>query len=165
MIVQILVGAGMLILGRQLFWLFVGALGAVLALELVAPVFSGRPTWVVALVALGAGLLGALVAILWQWIAVGVTGFLVSGYVAVQVLPALGVATGRFPWLLFVLGGIVGAVLLVAVFDWALIALSSLVGAVMIVRAVRLDPLLSMLLFGGLLVAGMVMQITLWRPR
>lgn len=72
--VRILVGVGMLILGRQLFWLFVAAMGVVLAMDLVAPAFSGYPMWIVTLIALGVGLLGAMIAIVWQWIAVGAAG-------------------------------------------------------------------------------------------
>jgi len=156
-------GVGMFIAGRQLFWLCVAALGVVLALDLVAPAFPGQPTWIVALIALGAGVLGAVIDLVWQWAAVGAGGFIAGGYIALNVLPVIGVTTHRFPWLLFLLGGIVGALLLVAVFDWALIALSSLFGATMIVQAVPLDPLLSLLLFGGLVVAGIMLQANLWR--
>ena len=163
MILRILVGVGMLILGRQLFWLFVAAMGFVLAMDLVPPAFPGQPMWIVILIALGAGLLGAMIAIVWQWVAVGAAGFMAGGYVAINVLPAISVATDRFPWLLFLLGGIVGAVLLMALFDWALIALSSLFGATMIVQAIPLDPLISMLLFGGLVLAGIMIQASLWR--
>jgi len=162
-ILRILVGVGMLIAGRQLFWLCVAAMGVVFATDLVAPAFPGQPTWIVALIALGAGLLGAVIALIWQWVAVGAAGFMAGGYVAINVLPVIGVTTDRFPWL-FLLGGIVGALLLVAVFDWALIALSSLFGATMIVQAIPLDPLISLLLFGGLVVAGIMIQASLWRP-
>jgi hypothetical protein len=84
-----------------------------------------------------------------------------GGYVALHLLPTISVTTERFPWLLFLLGGIVGALLLVAVFDWALIALSSLFGAILIVQAIPLDPLSSVLLFGGLVVAGIIIQANL----
>jgi len=156
-------GVGMLLLGRQLFWLFVAAMGLVLALDLVAPAFPGQPPWIVTLIALGAGLLGAVIAIVWQWVAVGVAGFMAGGYVAINILPAIRVATDGFPWLLFLVGGIVGVVLLLALFDWALITLSSLFGATMIVQAIPLDPLISMLLFGGLVLAGIMIQASLWR--
>jgi len=164
-ILRILVGAGMLIAGRQLFWLYVAAMGVVLALDLVAPAFPGQPAWIVALIALGAGLFGAVIAFVWQWVAVGTAGFMAGAYVATNVLPVIGVAAEHFPWLLFLLGGIVGALLLVAVFDWAVIALSSLFGATLIVQAIPLAPLISLLLFGGLVVAGILIQARLWRPR
>jgi hypothetical protein len=104
-----------------------------------------------------------MIALVWQWVAVGAAGFMAGGYVAINVLPVIGVATDRFPWLLFLLGGIVGAVLLVALFNWALIVLSSLFGATMIVQVLPLDPLISLLLFGGLVVAGIMIQASLWR--
>ena len=108
-------------------------------------------------------MLGVVIAFVWQWVAVGAAGFMAGAYVATNILPVIGVAAERFPWLLFLLGGIVGALLLVAVFDWAVIVLSSLFGATLIVQAVPLDPLISLLLFGGLVVAGIMIQASLWR--
>jgi hypothetical protein len=73
-------------------------------------------------------------------------------------------ATGSLPWGLFVLGGLVGALLMIVVFDWALIVLSSLSGASVIVQALALEWLPAMMIFVGLVTVGIVVQARLWRP-
>jgi hypothetical protein len=58
----------------------------------------------------------------------------------------------------FLVGGIIGAFLILAVFDWALIILSALTGASAIAENVSLDRPASALLFVALLVLGIVVQ-------
>ena len=69
--------------------------------------------------------------------AVAIAGFLSGGYVAsVLCAPLLGGSGIAYPgaWLCFVIGGVLGAVLMLAFFNWALIILSSLSGAHLIFR-------------------------------
>ena len=61
-------------------------------------------------------------------------------------------------WLPYIIGGIIGAVILYFVFDWALIFLSTLTGATLIVRVVAFDPWVEMTLFFALVIAGMAFQ-------
>ena len=58
----------------------------------------------------------------------------------------------------FVVGGIIGAILLLAVFDWALIVVSSLIGAHLIQSAIVLPPTGSTLVFIGLAILGIFVQ-------
>jgi hypothetical protein len=161
---RILMGIGLLLFGRQLFWLFVAVMGFLLGLDLIAPMLSTYPGWVGLLIAVGIGVVGALLVLLWQWVAIGVAGFLAGGYLAGHMLQASGMATGSPLWGLFVLGGLVGAILMIVVFDWALIVLSSLSGANVIVQALPLERLPAMVIFVGLVTVGIVVQARLWRP-
>lgn len=70
----------------------------------------------------------------------------------------LGLGHNSWGWIAFVLGGILGTVLLLGVFDWALIALSALMGAAVIAQNVPLDPGLSSLVFLVLMAIGIVIQ-------
>ncbi len=63
---QTFVGAALLILGRKLFWVFVGAIGFVLGMDIASRFLQGRPDWLILIVALGAGVLGALLALFLQ---------------------------------------------------------------------------------------------------
>jgi hypothetical protein len=101
---------------------------------------------------------GALLALLWQWVAVGSAGFLAGGYLAGHILHASGMMTGYMPWGLFLLGGLVGAILMIAVFDWALIVLSSLSGATVIIQVLPLERLPDLMIFGGLVAVGIIVQ-------
>ena len=118
---RILLGIGLLLFGRQLFWLFVAVMGFLVGLDWVAPLLPNSPSWLGLLIAVSIGVLGAVLVWLWQWVAVGIAGFLAGGYLTGHLLQASGMATGSMPGGVFVLGGLVGALLMIAVFDWALI--------------------------------------------
>ena len=61
-----ILGAILVVLGRRLFWLFVGGSGFVTAFYLTAELMPGQPTWVFLLVAVIAGLLGVWLAVTLQ---------------------------------------------------------------------------------------------------
>lgn len=160
---RLLLGIGLLLCGRQFFWLFVAVMGFLFGLDLVAPLLPTSPDWVSLLIAVSLGVVGALLGLLWQWVAVGIAGFLAGGYLAGHILQASGMMTGYVPWGLFILGGFVGAILMIAVFDWALIVLSSLSGATIILQALPLERFPALVIFVGLVAVGIVVQGRLGR--
>jgi hypothetical protein len=163
--IRLLVGLILLILGRKVFWLFVGAIGFVYGLNLATQIFQNLPDWALLLIALLAGLIGAGLAILLQRVAVWVAGFLAGGFFLLSVLNVVSAETSQWVfWLVFLVGGILGAVLVALVFDWALIILSSLMGATLIVQAFELNQVIATLLFVGLVVIGIVIQARLTPP-
>jgi hypothetical protein len=163
---RVVIGSAVLLGGRKLYWLFVGAAGFALGISLTSRLMQGQPTWVMILIALAAGLAGTLLALFLQRLAIGVAGFISGGYLAASVLNALAEDTSMSVgnWLIVFAGGIVGAILVGVLFDWALIVLSSLTGAGLIVQSFDLRPLLALLLFAVLLAAGIVFQIR-WMGR
>lgn len=58
----------------------------------------------------------------------------------------------------FLIGGIVGALLLVLLFDWALIFLSAIIGAYLIGGLITLPPTGAAILFVVLVVVGVMVQ-------
>ena len=157
-ILILLVAILLLFLGRQIFWLFVGGVGFVAAIDLVSRLATPWPIWLTLVVALAAGLVGALLAILLQEVAVGIAGFLAGGYIVLQVLELLGMPVSTLIWVLALVGAIVGAILALGLFDWALIVLSSLVGASIIARSFALAQPVMLLVFVVAAVVGIVVQ-------
>ena len=128
-ILNVLLGAALLFFGRKAFWLFVAGAGFVAGVSLANRILQG-PEWISLLIGLGIGFLAALLAVLVQRFAIGLAGFLVGGYLSMQFLvPFFHLEHGWLPWLAFIVGGIVGVILVNAFLDWALIVLSSLAGA------------------------------------
>src|SRR2546430_7098176 len=128
-VVGALIGIVILFFGRKLFWLCVAAVGFLAGIEL-APHLVTEPSPLLELaVALVLGVLGALLAFLLQKIAVAVVGFLAGGKLATAIAAAFFVHYVQYSTIIFVIGGIIGAILLLAVFDWALIVVSSFIGA------------------------------------
>ena len=157
-IVGALIGAVILFFGRKLFWLCVAAVGFAAGVE-IAPHLVHEPSPLLALaVALVLGLIGALLALFLQKVAVAVLGFLAGGKLAGSIAAAFFVHYAQYSTVIFVIGGVVGAILLLALFDWALIVVSSLIGAHLIQSAIVLPASGSTIVFIGLAVLGILVQ-------
>jgi hypothetical protein len=164
-IVGVLIGIVILFFGRKLVWLCVAAVGFALGVE-IAPHLVNEPSSVLALlVALALGVLGALLALFLQKIAIAVLGFLAGGKLASAIAAAFFVHYAQYSTIIFVVGGIIGAILLLAVFDWALIVVSSFIGAYLIQSAIVLPPTGSTIVFIGLAILGIVVQAASFRRR
>jgi hypothetical protein len=156
-LLRILAGIALLGLGRRLFWLFVGLIGFISGVRLASQFFPVQPEWMVFAIALMAGALGALLALVLQWFAIGLAGFFAGGYILVTMLQISGWGTGGTSWLFFI-GGILGILLILVLFRWALIILSSLAGAGLIIETIHADRWMTILLFAALFIAGVVVQ-------
>ena len=162
-IVGALIGAVILFFGRKLFWLCVAAVGFAAGVE-IAPHLVHEPSPLLALaVALVLGLIGALLALFLQKVAVAVLGFLAGGKLAGAIAAAFFVHYAQYSTVIFVIGGVVGAILLLALFDWALIVVSSFIGAYLIQSAIVLPPTGSTLVFIGLAIVGIFVQAASFR--
>jgi hypothetical protein len=153
---NILVGAALLFLGRRLFWLFVACVGFVVGTMLGTEWFGGKPDGLTMVIALAVGVIGALVSIFLQRLAVAIAGFLAGGYLLYTVAFALKYES--LVWIAFVAGGVLGAVLVLALFDWALIFLSASTGATVIAQNVSVNGSTLGLLFLVLFILGVIVQ-------
>ena len=159
-IVGALLGVVILFFGRKLFWLCVAAIGFAAGVE-IAPHIAHEPSALLQLtIALVLGLIGALLAVFLQKIAIAVLGFLAGGKLAGAIAAAFFVHYAQSSAIIFVIGGIIGAILLLVLFDWALIVVSSLIGAHLIVyqSAIVLPQSGSIIVFIGLAVIGILVQ-------
>ena len=159
-LINAILGAALLVAGRKLFWLFVGAAGFVTGFQLTTSFFQGTEG-VAIIVGLIVGLIFAVLAIFLQTIAIGIAGFLAGGYVLLALAPMLGMDTARFMLMIYIVGGIIGVLLVSFLFDWAIITLSSLAGAALVVGAFQLQR--NGLLFLLLFLAGVIIQGTAHR--
>lgn len=134
LLLTIIAGFILLLSGRRLFWLFVGLLGFVGGFWLSGLIVSDQSGFWPLIIALGTGLVGAWLAVSLQKIALAAAGFVAGGYVLSFILQAGGIdLPSILPW---IIGGILGAVLLARVFDWALIFLSVATGAALLAQAI-----------------------------
>ncbi|MFN8459188.1 MAG: DUF4203 domain-containing protein [Anaerolineae bacterium] len=163
-ITNFLIGLAVLLFGRHLFWLFVAVAGFVVGVMVAPQLLPGQPDWLILLVALALGLVGALLAVVVQQLAVALAGFIFGGYTVLSLLAALNVSVSPWEWLVYIIGGIIGAVLVLLLFDPALIVLSALAGATLVAEAVRLSGLVTLtppfdlVLWAILLVVGIAFQ-------
>ena len=161
---RIVAGLVLLFLGRQLFWVFVALVGFGTGLELAPQLLPDGGPVLVLLIAIGLGLLGAVLAYFFYHLAIGAAGFVAGGRLGIEVAAGLVPLSSQATWVAFVIGGVLGAVLLLLVFDWALIVMSALVGADYVVQPTGADPARSVI-FVALVVAGIAVQAGLMRRR
>ncbi|HEY3900572.1 MAG TPA: DUF4203 domain-containing protein [Chthoniobacter sp.] len=153
----LLVGIVLLFFGRKLFWFFVGATGFVVGAEAGALLFPHQPSWEL-IAGLILGLLGIIIALALQKVAIGVAGFWAGGYLAVVLFRVLELPSHDLGWVAFLVGGIIGAVLMFVVFDWALIILSAITGAHLLVNSTDLLPVAGGLTFLVCALIGIIVQ-------
>jgi len=134
-LLQLFLGGVLVLLGRRLFWLFVGAVGFVVGVALASHYFSGAAEAVLIAIGLVAGIVCALLAVFFQQFAVSAAGFLSVGYLAARLAASFGFETGFIYWLAFIMGGVAGVFLVNLLFDWALVVLSTIAGTYLIVQA------------------------------
>ena len=164
-IVGVVLGVVILFFGRKLFWLCVAAVGFAAGLQ-IAPLLVNEASSLLALViAVVFGILGALLALFIQKIAIALLGFLAGGKLATATAAAFFVQHAQYSTIIFVIGGIIGAILLLAVFGWALIVVSSFIGAYLIQSAIVLPPTGLTLVFIGLAILGIFVQAVSFRRR
>jgi hypothetical protein len=161
---RILLGLSALFLGRRLFWLFVGVVGFAIGVDVSTQLFAGAPYVTVLVIALIAGVVGALLAYFLQEVVIAIAGFLAGGQVAASLVAALFHHGAHIFGIPFLIGGVLGALLFVIVFDWALIWISSLLGAGFIVEALNVSPIAAVAAYIFLVALGVVVQAS-WLGR
>ncbi len=157
-VASLIVGILLLLLGRKLFWLFVGVAGFLVGIDIAERFYSGAyPTKL--LIAVLIGIVGAFLAILFYKAAVAIAGFFIGGYLAVILMRYLALSPPQSAvWVPYLIGGIIGAILILVLFDWALIVLSSFAGATMIVHSIALRHVNLGIFFIVLAVIGILVQ-------
>ncbi len=164
-ILNIAGGVLLLTLGRKIFWLFVAGVGFYAGLELTTRYLNVKPEWLALLIAVGVGVLGALLAYFFQKLVIGAAGFLAGAFITSRLTAQFGNQVKGWEWLIILIGGIIGIILMYAIFEWALIFLSSLAGAILIVQGLKLVALVGILVGVILFVIGLVVQIGLNRRK
>jgi hypothetical protein len=160
---RLFLGAMLMIQGRKLYWLFVGGIGFFTTLTLLDPAYSGMSLQAARIIAVIVALIGALMAIFLQRLAIFVGGFLGGGYLLIIAFELFGAQLGGLNFFFFLIGGIVGALIVSSAFDGALIFFSSVLGAAMVVQVMNLIPLWRFVAVPLLTVVGMGLQALIMR--
>jgi hypothetical protein len=162
MLLGLVAGVGLLFLGRRLFWFFVGAAGFLAGWTLAQEYLPPEQGTLVIVSAVAAGLVCVLLALLLQKVAVLVGGFLAGGFALLTIAPELGPLGAVHPAIPFLLGGILGAILIRWVFDVGLIVLSALAGSALILEVLHIKEPVRLPLTIVIAVVGIAVQ---WRDK
>lgn len=156
--INMLIGLVLLSAGRRLFWLFVACVGFASGYHYAQQVWAIHSPAPVLILSIAAGAVGAIIAIFFQKAAIVIAGFAAGGYIVLSLFDQFSGLPAQMLWLPYIIGGLIGAIILFFVFDWALIFLSTLTGATLIVKMVAFNPWIEIALFLALAIAGVALQ-------
>ena len=148
-------GLVLLFMGRRLFWFFVAVLGFAAGLQAAPLLLDPAPFWMVWAVGLVFGVIGALLALFFQQVAIIAGGFLSGVSLSLHLLPA---ANTNLLVTISLLCGIASAVALWLFFDWVLILLSTLIGASLIIDGIGWQAPFAIIGYVLLVAAGVGVQ-------
>jgi uncharacterized membrane protein YoaK (UPF0700 family) len=69
------------------------------------------------------------------------------------------------PLLPFIIGGVIGSLIIGVFTEWALIVVTSLIGAIYATTLFRLNPTAETLVAGGLFIIGALVQVLIMRSQ
>jgi hypothetical protein len=160
---QILRGviAGILLfLGRELNFLFAAAMAAFVGLRLTPLLPTQWPGWSDYAFMGVLAILAAAIALTNQRLGYFLSGFLAGGYFLIEYYEP-GVLT--LPLLPFIVGGVIGSLIIGLFTEWALLVVSCLMGAYYVMNLFTLSPLAEILVGSGLFIIGALTQVILMR--
>ncbi len=164
-IFSLILGISLLFFGRRLFWLFVGVAGFIAGLTLAPQLISSQPESVLLIIAIIFGIIGAFLAIFLEGLAILIAGFLAGGYLMTTLVVSLGASVSADPTINYIIGGIIGLLLVAVLFGWAIIFLSALMGAEIIMPVLHVNASFHWGVLIVLVVVGIAVQAGIWHRR
>jgi hypothetical protein len=164
-LLQFITGGLLLGAGKKLYWFFVGICGAICGLFVSEVFFHPTGFWEQVLVAIGFGVAFAFLALVLQRLMVSIAGFIAGGFIMVSLAETLQLSVVNWDWIIFIIGGIAGILLVQILFDLALVLITCFGGATLITRAVGLQGVKGTILLLILVLVGIIIQSARNRPR
>ena len=152
------IGFAVLIMGRQMLWVFIAGLGFTLGLVISSQFYDTQLGWQMFAISSLIAILGALLAYTVQRLAAAVAGFATIWYLTILLIDMFNIDLGQIEWLLPYALGAIGGLLLMLFFDWGVIIASSLAGAAIIVSGMSLAPNVELALLIMFSLVGMAIQ-------
>lgn len=162
LIVRGIVGAIILFLGRELNFIFAAGMAALISFRLVPKLPAAWPSWADTAFIVGMAVLAAALVLINERAGYFISGFLAGGFVLTEYY-APGVLT--IPALPFIVGGVLGSIILGVFTEWALIVVSSVIGAIYLTGMFRLAETARILLTAGLVIIGALVQVLIMRAQ
>jgi hypothetical protein len=152
------VGAILLFLGRELNFLLAAAMAALIGLRLTPLLPVAWPAWSGYVFMAGLALIAAVITLMRERIGYFLAGFLAGSYFLVEYYEP-GVLT--LPVLPFLVGGVLGCLIMGIFTKWALLVITCLVGAYSVTNMFTLSPTAEILVGSGLFIIGALTQVIL----
>ena len=159
LITRAVIGGVLLFLGRELNFLFSAGMAILIGFRLL-PLLPSQWPWFYSYVFIGVlALIAAAIPLIHERVGYFFSGFLAGGYLFVDYL-APGALT--VPLLPFLLGGVIGSLLIGFLTEWAVLIISCVIGAYYVTSYFTLSSTAQILITAGLFIVGALVQAVLW---
>src|SRR6266542_6178844 len=111
----------LLFLGRELNFLFAAAMAALIGFRLVPLLPAQRPSWADLAFIITLAVIAAILVLINERAGYFISGFLAGGFLLAEYYAPNQLTV---PWLPFMIGGVIGSVILGLLTEWALILVS-----------------------------------------
>lgn len=162
LIVRGVIGGILLFLGHELNFLFAGAMAALLGFRLTPLLPAQWPAWTDYVFIIALGVIAAVAVLLNERVGYFISGFLAGG---VFLLEYYAPNTLTVPLLPFLVGGVIGGLVLGIFTEWALIIVTAMIGAYSLINLFVLDPMLEILIGAGLFIVGALTQVIIMQSQ
>lgn len=157
--VLVVVGALLLVFGRRLYWLALAGLGFAVALHLSRQHLSFDSAQQEILVGVVAGLLGGILAVVAQQLAVRIAGFVLGGWGTLFAVQTLWPDIALLVLVILAAAGAgLGFLFAAKLFELALVLVTSVVGALLIAQHLHLQPSEQAIVWLVLVLVGIAIQ-------
>lgn len=154
----VVAGLLLLFLGRQLYTALIGLVGFFVVYGIPQDLLS-LTSEIRLLMAVGVGVLAALLAFIVRKVAIALAGALLGAGAALWAISFYGAPWDILWWIVIAAAAVLGAWVLRVVFETALIVVSSFIGALLIIAAVGLEGLPAHAGVALLIVVGVAFQM------
>src|SRR5215216_4226677 len=155
-VIRAVIGGIFLFLGQELNFFFAAALAALIGLRLTPLLPQGWPNWSEYVFMIGLAAATTAIVITSARVGYFISGFLVGSYILVEYYEP-GVLT--LPLLPFLVGGMIGAIIIGIFTEWALLVVSCVLGAYFLTNVFVLSPTAETLIGSGLFIIGALTQV------
>jgi hypothetical protein len=162
LIVRGIIGGILLFLGRELNFVFAGAMAGLIGFRLTPLLPAAWPGWSDAAFIITLAVAAAIIVLINERFGYFLSGFLAGGFFLVEYY-APNLLT--VPLLPFIVGGVIGALVLGLLTEWALILVSAAIGASYILNLFVLDPTAEILVGAGLFIVGALTQVIIMQSQ
>ena len=162
LIIRGVIGGVLLFLGRELNFLFAGAMAGLIGFRLTPILPAQWPWWADIAFVITLAVIAALIVLINERLGYFVSGFLAGGFLLAEYYaPTLL----TLPLLPFVVGGVIGSLIIGLLTEWALILVSAGIGAAYVLNFFQLHPTAEILIGAGLFIVGALTQVVIMQAQ
>lgn len=161
---SLVIGICLILLGRKLYWFFIGLAGFFFAYQYIPDLLPALPDKTSLLISLAAGGISAALGVFLNKLFIFAGGFIAGAYLFLNVVQFANLEIEGLVLVGIAVGGLVGSLLLAMVMEWGLVVLTAAIGALLVLQTLPVNRQVMIGLFILMMILGLVAQASMMKP-